>query len=322
VLLSETTRNLRTSLLTVGDRALFSLQGPWYWARGSTVQSADDIWWGDFGFDVPAGYGFLRGQCYLGPEFSRFNFTNLTAQVIKEINTNSYFSSSVFGDSEVPVDSLPQHFTLLGSKLYFIADDGTHGAELWRTDGTAAGTVLVKDIRSGEYGSRGFSFNSDQARAERVVVLGNSLLLAATGAEGKELWVSDGTTVGTQLLKDLFPGTASSWGANSGEPLHLTVAGSRAFFTAYTAATGRELWVTDGTPAGTVLVEDLLPGVFGGDPQQLTAVGDEVFFLAREGAGWEIWRSDGTPRGTEKVTSALGLIQGDPRELTAFNGRL
>jgi ELWxxDGT repeat protein len=50
--------------------------------------------------------------------------------------------------------SNPRQFTTMGSITFFIAEDDDHGAELWRTDGTAAGTFLLSDIRPGPTGVR------------------------------------------------------------------------------------------------------------------------------------------------------------------------
>ena len=50
-------------------------------------------------------------------------------------------------------DSSPAALAAIGSTVYFIASDGTQGSELWKTDGTAVGTVLVKDIYPGALGS-------------------------------------------------------------------------------------------------------------------------------------------------------------------------
>ncbi len=187
---------------------------------------------------------------------------------------------------------------LSGGRLFFLADDGTHGSELWVSDGTAAGSQLVEDIEPGSESSSPF----------RMVAFGGGILFQArTTAEGYELWTSDGTEAGTQLVKDIYPGTD---GSQIGE---MTAAGAQVFFTAVDGTHGKELWRTDGTEAGTQLVEDIAPGgddgllVFG--LASLTALGDlddDLLFFAQDAAhGTELWKSDGTPAGTDLLADIV-----------------
>ena len=76
-------------------------------------------------------------------------------------------------------------------------------------------------------------------------------------------------------------------------------AGGTLFFYADNATTGRELWKSDGTPAGTVLVKDIIPGANASGPTYFTAYGGVAHFTANDGVlGTELWRSDGGPGGT------------------------
>ena len=185
--------------------------------------------------------------------------------------------------------SSPSDFAPAFGALFFAADDGVHGSELWKTDGTGTGTVFVADINPGSAGSGPFSLS----------VVGSTLLFTAEQSGlGRELWKSDGSASGTQLVRDIDPG--SSGGAVGS---HLLVLGSPpvAYFTAQTAASGTELWRSDGTTAGTSLVIDLIPGATGGAPSQILAPISATTFLligATPGTGFELFRSDGTAGGT------------------------
>src|SRR5262249_17841682 len=155
--------------------------------------------------------------------------------------------------------------------------------ELWRTDGTAANTRLVKDILAGASGSAISGLSTD----------GTSLLFSANdGVLGAELWGSDGTAAGTKPVKDInatgsVPGSAS--------PRGMVRLGMRVLFQADDGQSGAELWTTDGTAAGTQLVKDIAPGPVGSAPTSLTVLGGRVVFIADDGTnGTEQWASDGT----------------------------
>jgi ELWxxDGT repeat protein len=215
--------------------------------------------------------------------------------------------------------------------LYFSANDGETGTELWKSDGTAAGTVLVRDLRPGQsFGADSAPYSSNPGQFTKN---GSVLYFTANdGASGIELWKSDGTEAGTVLVKDIFTGTTPYYGVplpNDSAPQRLTVVNGTLFFSAYTIAGGRELWKSDGTEAGTVLVKDILPGTEGGyprsaEPTSLFAFNNTLFFTAKDSAnGFELWTSDGTETGTTLVEDIdPGTNDSAPSGFTNVNGVL
>ena len=117
------------------------------------------------------------------------------------------------------------------------------------------------------------------------------------------------------VLQSAVPANAGTHPGS--DPSGFTAVGAQVFFAATTAAHGRELWVTDGTAAGTHEVADInsAAGV-GSDPNQLTALGDRVYFFADDGTGTALWKSDGTAAGTKRLGG------GDGGSLAIVSGRL
>jgi ELWxxDGT repeat protein len=191
--------------------------------------------------------------------------------------------------------------TASGGALYFAADDGSHGAELWKTDGAAAGTVMVTDINPGLTTPASEAPHSPVSAGSSEPSLltdvnGMLFFTADDGTHGTELWASDGTAAGTRLVTDLTTTVPGSGAAN------LANVNGTLFFTADDGIHGTELWKTDGTAAGTVMVKDINAGPKGSDPTDLTAVSGTLFFWADDGVhGKELWMSDGTAAGTVMV---------------------
>ena len=186
--------------------------------------------------------------------------------------------------------------------LVFSADDGVHGRELWRSDGTAGGTWMVRDIHGGPGGSVYFGFNVYDEFYRPAALDGALLFAADDGVHGNELWRTDGTESGTELVVDLVPGA----GHDSSYPDDLTRLGDAIYFRAETAATGTELWMTDGTADGTHLVRDIAPGSDGSFPTRLTVAGSRLFFSARTDAEAAMMvEGDSSPGGVVVYTLVL-----------------
>ena len=220
----------------------------------------------------------------------------ISAQLVKDINPGS-------GDSE------PGGFTAFNGSLYFSADDGTHGYELWKSDGSPGGTQMVKDINPGSDSSPGW-----------LTVFNGSLYFEATdGTNGDELWKSDGVVGGTtEMVKDINPSGDSN-------PQAFTVLNGNLYFRATDGTNGIELWKSDGVVGGTTeRVKDINPGIGDSSPNYLTAIGNSLYFQATDGTnGYELWKSDGTESGTVRVKDINpGGNSSNPGCLTAFNGSL
>ncbi|QRN96657.1 HYR domain-containing protein [Archangium violaceum] len=189
------------------------------------------------------------------------------------------------GDSS----SEPSGFKNVGGTLFFAAyaqNLGRSGRELWKSDGTEAGTVLVRDIRPGT----GSSLPSMPTRVGTTL-----FFLANDGTHGEELWKSDGTEAGTVLVKDLTPG-------GFGGSVKAMEAVGTSLFLVRSGESGLELWKSDGTESGTVLLGNFHPGTGSASTGSLTAVGTTLFFVADDGThGAELWKSDGTIGGTVLV---------------------
>jgi ELWxxDGT repeat protein len=201
-----------------------------------------------------------------------------------------------------------------GSLLFMVGRDAANGRELWKSDGTPAGTTLVKDINPG-------TADSDPSQLTKV---GTRVFFAANdGTHGIEPWVSDGTAAGTTLVQDINVGTANS------SPSNFNAVGTRAFFVATdghgTTSSGRELWTSDGTTAGTTKLKDLVNNGGGYYGYGLSAgSGGNLFFAESDTAhGQELWKSDGTVAGTVLVKDINpGAASSFPTSLADVNGTL
>src|SRR5437868_2230153 len=129
--------------------------------------------------------------------------------------------------------------------LFFSANDGVHGAQLWKSDGTDAGTVMVKEIPTPSFSGAAGSFPN------YLTLMGGILYFEASN----ELWRSDGTDAGTWLVKQI------NTNLNGSSNVRFIVStGSRLYFSAASSAGDYELWQSDGTDSGTTLVKDIRPG--------------------------------------------------------------
>jgi ELWxxDGT repeat protein len=198
------------------------------------------------------------------------------AELFKDINTNAGGGSS------------PSEFVDVNGTLFFSAYSPSSGNELWKSNGTPAGTVLVANIRSG----------SSSSYPQRLTNVDGTLFFSADdGTNGRELWKSDGTSGGTVMVKDIYTGRTYGYYAsypNSGSPTDLTNVNGTLFFAARNTSGNTELWQSDGSLGGTFQVRDIYSGG-SSYPRYLTNVNGTLFFGAFTAEqGRELWKSDGT----------------------------
>lgn len=155
-----------------------------------------------------------------------------------------------------------EKFVQFQSKVYFGAEDSLNGRELWVSDGTSSGTYMVKDINPFQASWGGRSSYPDQFHIYQDKIY----FSAIDGIHNEEIWVSDGTSSGTVLFKDINPSSNSN-------PTQFFKYKDKLYFAADDGIHGRELWVTDGSPEQTKMFIDINP------------YGDANPFLFTENAG-------------------------------------
>jgi len=240
---------------------------------GTTATLVQDIWPGSNGgsplYITASGTNiyFFANDGTNGTELWKSDGT--TTSMIQDINPGS-------GSAYDGMTVMDPNITAYGSDLYFIADNGTNGAELWKYDGTIA--TMVQDINSGA----GTAFDFMTVMDASLTVLGTDLLFVAdNGTNGAELWNYDGTIA--SMVQDINPGTMGGVQGN------LTILGTDIYFTANDGTNGYELWkFYNGT--STAMVQDINPGAGFAFPSWLAVSGGSLFFSADDGTnGAELW---------------------------------
>lgn len=198
--------------------------------------------------------------------------------------------------------------------LMFVAITKEYGKELWRSDGTPSGSYMVKDIHEGaaDIDADSLSQHTHQYAISDNIYYFSAINNAYTDNAGNyiggyELWRSNGTAEGTYMVKDLTPYNAIPYGPGSSNPANLIDLNGMLIFSATTDTSGNELFRSDGTSAGTVLLKDI--NVSGSSyPSNFVKAGNQIYFLADDGShGRELWVTDGSAEGTRMV---IELIEG------------
>ena len=204
-------------------------------------------------------------------------------------NGTAWMVKDIFaGQAAYYQGSNPGGFTVIGDTLFFNAR-GTSGYELWKSDGTEAGTVMVKEIEPGN--------NMYNGGARYLTAAGDTLYFTADdGIHGLELWKSDGTEAGTVMVKDLWPGNDSSGSPNDGFKERMTAIGDIVYFAGNDGVNGYGLYKSDGTANGTEFITSPVYQMF-----DLVATDDTLYFQGSstgQTVDMALYKSDGTANGT------------------------
>jgi LPXTG-site transpeptidase (sortase) family protein len=237
------------------------------------------------------------------------------------------FSTHIVADLNENGDSNPADFVPIGNALFFTADDGIHGREVFRTEPPYQSIELVADIWHGATGSNpreltrlgwmlfyiandstgvevwrsdpnyspdtaikmtNIAMNGD-AEVYDLTLVDNSFFFSANdGESGKELYKLDPPYNGAVRVTDIKADAPST------SPDWITPIGSYVFFSGNIGFSGNELYISKppSEPTTTFIVDDIFKGFGSSNPSNLTRVGTTLFFSANEGiAGTELWKS-------------------------------
>lgn len=278
-----------------------------------------DIWSGSNG-SSPKYITEFNGELY----FQAFEITPSFKKLYKSDGTS--------GGTQIVASNLnsgagysPESFYEMNGELYFTAFVSGVGQELYKTDGTDAGTVLLKDVRTGS--SSGLDFNSNDDN-QLFVEYNNELYFRGSTNSSIELWKTDGTPSGTVSVKNFEDTTngAPTFITKSGKNIIGVVYNGLLYFYVNRGGNG-ELWKTDGTTANTTLVRSSLKNI-----AEMIVFDNELYFVSGDDSfteGRELWVTDGTLAGTtikhdifpNNLNPAFGYGS-NPSDLTIFNNEL
>ncbi|MGE5520164.1 MAG: T9SS type A sorting domain-containing protein [Candidatus Dadabacteria bacterium] len=291
-LLSNNT-NLETGFVLNGKVLLFSKSDSIWTTDGSidgTYKLLNNIKMADSGFVIHNNQMYFTGVSTLGAELWKTDGTVDGTQLVRDIIPGTSSSG-------------PTDFVIYNNKVYFTANNDINGRELWTTDGSAAGTQMVIDINPGP--------SPGLPKTPSITLAGNYLyFIANDGLHGNELWKTDGTATGTMIVADVNLGSGSTnfyW-----QPF--AVLGNSLLFTTINESDySYQVWKTDGTATGTILLKSFGPNsgyltyFFGED--WYYKFNNKIYFNVSSGT-WNphLWVSDGTVNGTVLVKDIDAML--------------
>ena len=232
----------------------------------------------------PAGFFELNNHLYFtandgksGREIWKTDGTSVGTTLLKDIHAvhGAFYNNT--------------HFLEFDDQFYFMAEDGQNGIELYKSDGTEEGTVMIKDINPNGHAA---------THLIGTVTPQGIYFIATDGQNGYELWKSDGTENGTVMVKNITQ-QGDTFSSNSSSD-NFATSGDTVFFVGNDDINGAELWKTDGSEEGTLIVKNISPGSKSTYIRHLKSFGDRVLFVASANNQEisQLWTSDGTENGT------------------------
>ncbi len=227
---------------------------------------------------------FMADDGINGRELWKSDGTASGTQLVKNINPSG-------NGMQPPVLMYSPYTAVVGGNLFFVASNGTTGFELYKTDGTTAGTSIVKDIEVG----------SSSSNPSNFVVLNDTLYFTCTtSGDGNELWKSDGTAAGTVLVKDFNPSLGSS-----SNPNYIINLNNTLYFSA-TVANKTTLCKSNGYAVNTVTV--FASPNFNSEFCRLTKVDSSIYFFDRSASAspdYSLYKFNLPTNNTALIKSAL-----------------
>ena len=283
----------------------------------------------------PLGFVGLDGDAYFLAENSASEL-GLWATDGTSAGTKEFKDLSALGASSYSYGS--SQIATAGGKIFFVTNDGRGGDDLWASDGTAGGTVVVNDFAKPSAGS------NTSVSVTDLTSLGSKLVFVADdGIHGPQLWVSDGSQAGTQMLTTVNDTATSGSYVNGAAPTSLAVVGGQLDFiangpiTSPNATVTQGLWVSDGTPSGTnefatiptiTVAGQSTPAV--GKPSDLIAVGGTLYLSVdydyenghQDVKEAQLWSSGGATGTTAQVPPPAGGSFASITDLEALGGKM
>lgn len=248
---------------------------------------------------------FIADDGINGLELWKTDGSALGTTLVKDINVGSLGSFDV---------STTKQLYNLNGVLYFVANNGISGKEIWKSDGTPTGTLLLKDAYAG-----------CQSNSPSYLILnGTSIIYTGTnGNTGQELWKCDTVINGNAtLLRDIKVNNEQTIASVDNKVIPIDFNGEL-IFSGISQTSGAELYKVSSYMSSPQMVRDIFTNCYSSNPSQFTRVDSTIFFTASNNLGTELWKTDGTNAGTVFVKDINSGIKGsNPKNLVSYNGKL